>query len=345
MEIKEEIVNDVSLGALAYEIYYNCKYNSRVSKKMSAFQLKIAFTQGNLNAIQAVEGAVKLYLPTERDELTLPYCKILHFNNKKGLENTLNFMIYRAVKNNHLKNAQFLIESHANVAVTFEECVLSMHSHDLYAITNTLPTTPVEKTLLHIACFNDNPEMAALLLTAGAPAFQINCFQQTPRQINAACFDKAWLSMCADKRHKKEICCKKLGLTLYDYDALTTQAEEHLKELELAAQAKLVHTVIETIHSKYEELLKIDKEVFKFTNSQYRNFSTIREIIEHAYKNTNKQPSKVLFFIQEDRTLRALKALNYITQDNKLDKSAPEPFKKAFNEQFPPLNSEDFVLV
>ena len=332
---------DSLIGRIAFDSYRTGKHKRGLN--FFTFHLKLAVINGNQETIHELAHLAKMFQRIGNYQAALDCCKIVHFNNVKGLKSMLSLMLFFAVEHSALDNADFLIKAGASC----EESIISIEEA-IYP--DLLPSMMPGNSALHVACYKNNPQMVKLLLTYGNCIFEKNRFQKTPRDVNPICFDTAWLSMHNDVLHKAYLLvlalevafipdivlpiacnliemqikktCQKLAISLETYQQLTDQSQA------------IDSLILEAIENQYVELWEEERSYISL--SRFPLSPTIADIISHAFKNVNQLYSGVLgLFRQEDRTLRALKALNYITKENTLDDSAPERFKEEFNLLFP----------
>ncbi len=346
--MKSKETSDI-LANTSYRRYREEKYKSG-QQKFSKFYLKLAVINENPAAKQELINLGNMYQKAGNYKQAIECYKILHFNDKKGFKSKLDLMLYQAVENSNLENVRFMIQSGANLKIQSKLSESSPHGIGDFLYPDLPSSIMPGHGLLHLACYKDNVQMVNLLLNLGAPLFEKNRFNKTPRDANENCFDKAWLMMHNEMLYKsgllyfmaidegipllpKNICeqvaenlikstCEKLNISMNTYKQLTEQAE--------------ISLILNSIQDKYLELWENDQSQALFKSysvvSGYPNSPTIQDIIANAFKNVNQFYSSTLnLFRQEDRTLRALKELNYITKDNQLNDAAPQKFKEEFN--------------
>lgn len=335
---EKEDEKDNLIGRIAYDRYRTGKHKKGL--QFFNFHLKLAVINENQDAIHELIHLAKMYQRIGNYQAALTCCKIVNFNDARGFSSMLDLLLFFAVDNNNLDNAHFLIKEGATCAQPISTMEASIYP-------DLLPSMIPGNSALHVACQKNNPQMVKLLLTSGNALFEKNRFQKTPRDVNPNCFDTAWLSMHNEIIHKAYLVVLALDLAFVPY--ITLPIVSNLIEMQIRTTCQTLgispetykkltdqdSLIIDAITNQYAELWENEKSYFSLNRFPV-NSSTIKDLILHAFKNVDQYYSSALgVFRQEDRTLRALKALNYITQENTLDDSAPNKFKEVFNSLYP----------
>ncbi len=353
MQSKYESTDILSL--ISYRRYREEKYNNG-KQNFAKFSLKLAIINENPASKLELMNMGTMFQKAENYKQAIECYKILHFNDKKGFQSRLDLMLYQAVEKNDLTNVLFMVRSGANIKINSKHSTNNGIGDLLYP--DLPPSIMPGQSLLHIACHKDNPEMVKLLLTLGVPLFEKNRFNKIPREVNKDCFDKAWVEMHYEGLYKSflvflissdkssiipsqvavnitenliNLACENLNISLESYQQITKNAMKSL--------------ILSSIQDKYLEILQKDESqaFFKSPVVGLPNLPTLKDVISNAFKNVNQFYSSALgLFRQEDRTLRALKELNFITEDNQLSNSAPNQFKDEFKKVF--SSSAEFAL-